>query len=591
VVPNLSDLLISISRRRNPVNQRLDFGDVCLVCEKSLIETRFFKQYYVCENCNFHYTMDARQRIDWIADPDTFQESDRAVYSSDPLEFKTLFTYKTKLSGDSKRTGLTEAAVTGVCEIGGVAAQLIVLDFGFMGGSMGCVVGEKVALALERSYKKKIACVAIVTSGGTRFQEGVLSLMQMAKTVTVANQLKLKGIPLISILSNPCTGHTFASFPNLSDIILGEPGAMVGLQSLQIVREASLDALPNSANTSEFHLKHGMIDAVVERPKLKETVSTILDLLSSEYKISRKITRAPRNIRKVNLNKRNNHVWDIVQIARHDSRPTARDYINKILTNFIELHGDRHYGDDSTIISGIGYLGGQTVAIVGQEKHRKSTDENLRNAKTTPEGFRKVQRLIKVADKFSLPVITLVDTLGPKLGIDSEERGLANTIATTISEMVSLQVPSISVIIGEGGSEAALPLLVTNKTFMLQNSILSVVSPEGAASIIYQDSKKAKDVAESLKITAIDCYQLGIIDKIVLEPSGGAHNNADDAARILSRELIKEISTIQSFSKRKLVGDRQKRFRNVGEYSSYFRQAISTEVGFLKGLVKPSSKS
>ena len=588
MAPNLSDLLISISRRKNPVNQRLDFGDTCLVCEKSLAGSRYFKQYHVCENCNFHYTMDARQRIDWIADPETFQESDKLVYSTDPLEFKTRLTYKTKLSGDVERTGLTEAAVTGICEIGGVPAQLIVLDFGFMGGSMGCVVGEKVALALERSYKKKIACVAIVTSGGTRFQEGVLSLMQMAKTVTVANQLKLKGIPFISILSNPSTGHTFASFPNLADIILGEPGAMVGLQSLQVVRQESLDTLPNSANTSEFHLKHGMIDGVVERPKLKETVSNILDLLSSEYKISRKVTRSARSTRKVSMNKLNNDVWDIVQIARHDSRPTARGYLQKIITNFVELHGDRYYGDDPTIVSGIGYLGGQTVAIVGQEKHKNSTNENLKNAKTTPEGFRKIQRLIQIANKFSLPLITLVDTSGPKLGIDSEERGLANTIATTISEMVNIQVPSISVIIGEGGSEAALPLLVTNKTFMLQNSILSVVSPEGAAEMIFQDPKRAKDVAESLKITAIDCYQLGIIDKIVLEPSGGAHNNTDDAARILSRELIKEISMVQSFSKRKLISDRQKRFRNVGEYSSYFKQAIYKEVGYLKGLVKGS---
>ena len=586
MAPNLSDLLISISRRKNPVSQRLDFGDVCLVCDKSLSESMFFKQYHVCENCNFHYTMDARQRINWITDPDTFQESDKLVYSADPIGFKTRMTYKTKLSGDSERTGLTEAAVTGICEIGGVPAQIIVLDFGFMGGSMGCVVGEKVALALERSYKKKIACVAVITSGGNRFQEGVLSLMQMAKTVTVANQLKTKGIPFISILSNPSTGHTFASFPNLSDIILGEPGAMVGLQSLQVVRKESLGVLPNSANTSEFHLKHGMIDAIVERPKLKETISNILDLFSSEYKISRKVTRASKNTRKISINKLNNDVWDIVQIARHDSRPTSRVYIEKIITNFVELHGDRHYGDDSTIITGVGYLGGQTVAIVGQEKHKNSPNENLKNAKTTPEGFRKAQRIVELANKFSLPLITLVDSSGPKLGIDSEERGLANTIATTISKMVNLESPSISIIIGEGGSEAALPLLVTNKTLMLQNSILSVVSPEGAAEMIFQDSKKAKDVAESLKITAVDCYELGIIDKIVLEPSGGSHNNINDAARILLREIIKEISMIQSFSKRKLVSDRQKRFRNVGEYSSYFKQAIYKEVGYLKGLVK-----
>ena len=451
---------------------------------------------------------------------------------------------------------------------------------------MGCVVGEKVALALERSYKKKIACVAVITSGGNRFQEGVLSLMQMAKTVTVANQLKTKGIPFISILSNPSTGHTFASFPNLSDIILGEPGAMVGLQSLQVVRKESLSVLPNSANTAEFHLKHGMIDAIVERPKLKETISNILDLFSSEYKISRKVTRASKNTRKISINKLNNDVWDIVQIARHDSRPTSRVYIEKIITNFVELHGDRHYGDDSTIITGVGYLGGQTVAIVGQEKHKNSPNENLKNAKTTPEGFRKAQRIVELANKFSLPLITLVDSSGPKLGIDSEERGLANTIATTISKMVNLESPSISIIIGEGGSEAALPLLVTNKTLMLQNSILSVVSPEGAAEMIFQDSKKAKDVAESLKITAVDCYELGIIDKIVLEPSGGSHNNINDAARILLREIIKEISMIQSLSKRKLVSDRQKRFRNVGEYSSYFKQAIYKEVGYLKGLVK-----
>ena len=577
---NIAELLGSIAKRGQEDEETFAARETCLVCETSLVDSDFFAQSKVCPACHFHYTMTARERISSLADPGTFRESNRNVTSLDPLSFSSRVSYRQRLIRDQRRTGLTEAVVTGTCAIGGSPVVLIVLDFGFMGGSMGCVVGEKVALAMESAAKRKRPVVAVVTSGGARVQEGVLSLMQMAKTSISTNQVHARGLPFISILANPATGQAYASFGNLADIILSEPGAIVGLAPMRVIKESSDRPLPGGSHTGESHLEHGMVDAVVHRANLREMLAVLLDLLGAQYKLT-----AKRRGEKPEGDAPRTGAWDSVRLARHRARPTSLDYIGRIVDSFVELHGDRSYGDDGAVVSGLGHLGGQTVMIIGQERGRAGDEVERHEGRTSPEGFCKAQRAIRLAAKFELPLITLIDTPGPFSSLDAEERGLGNSLATTMAQMGALESPSIAVLIGEGGSEGALALGVANRVLMMENAIYSIMSPEDAAGLLYQDDARADEAAESLRLTARDCLELGIIDEVVREPPGGAHTNPDEAARQLRRVLLQELADLQTMSKRKVLRERYKKFRNMGEYSSHFRVAITREVNALQGLV------
>ena len=527
--------------------------------------------------------MTARERIDSLIDPSSFREINRSITSLDPLSFSSRIGYRQRIFRDQRRTGLTEAVVTGTCSIGGSPAMLIVLDFGFMGGTMGCVVGEKVALALEQAAKRELPAIAIVTSGGVRVQEGALSLMQMAKTAIAAKLLNEKGLPFISVLANPATGQAYASFANLADIILGEPAAIVGFSPMSTIKLGSSSPLPSDSHTTESHVEHGMIDAIVQRTDLRNLLSAYLDLLGPQYRLTPRDKRRPEK-----FEVQGNEAWSSVQLARHHQRPSTIDYIARIFTSFVELHGDRAHGDDPSMICGFGHLGGQTVVVLGHD--RGSDDGPDNDGRMSPEGFRKAQRAIRLAAKFDFPLLSLIDTPGPDTTLAAEERGLGNAIATTMAEIAGIEVPSIAVVIGEGGSAAALALGVTDRVLMMENAIYSAVSPEEAAEMMFQDPSKAEEAAESLRLTAQDCRELGIADRLIPEPPEGAHTNPDDAARQLRRVLVEELADLQSKSQRRRLRDRYKKFRKMGEYSSHFRAAIRREVDALQGFVTTGVK-
>ena len=580
MVRNLTDLLSSVARRGRSEERVVESRKTCLVCDASLVDSQLYTQYRVCHVCRFHYSMTARERIDALADPGTFRETNRSLISLDPLSFSSRVSYKQRIFRDQRRTGLTEAAVTGTCSIGGSPAVLITLDFGFMGGTVGCVVGEKVALALELAVKKKLPAIAIVTSGGARIQEGVLSLMQMAKTSFAHSQLHDKGLPFISVLANPATGQAFASFGNLADVIVAEPGAIVGFSPLRDIRETSGQPLPMGSHTAESHLDHGMLDAVVDRTQLRDLLAVLLDLLGPQYRLTLR-----KKSQKQRIERQPIEAWSSVQLARHESRPSSLDYIGRIFGTFVELHGDRSFGDDKSVVSGLGHLGGQTVMVIGQERGRGHNAAEHADGRTSPEGFRKAQRALRLASKFDLPLITLIDTPGPNLSLEAEERGLGNAIATTMALMAGLQIPTVSALIGEGGSAGALALGVADRVLMMEHAIYSTISPEDAAELIYQDEARADEVAESLRLTAHDCLELEIVDIVVPEPPGGAHTNPDEAARQLRRTLLQELAELQSMSKRRMLKKRYEKFRNMGEYSSHYKTAITREVNALRGFV------
>ena len=585
MVRKFTGFLSNTIRGKDPHSIELIVREECFLCESTLTDSDMYQKYKVCHTCRFHYSMTARERVESLADLGTFKESNRWLTSIDPLSFKTRTSYKKSLFEDQARTGLTEAVITGSCTIDGLSCILIALDFGFMGGSMGSVVGEKISLAFENAAKRKIPVITIITSGGSRIQEGILSLMQMAKTVLASNQLQQKGIPHISVLANPSTGQAYASFANMADIIISEPGAIVGVNPIRSI-SGDDQKETESTHTSESHLSHGTLDAVTDRTKLKGVISVLLDLFNKEFTIKRtssgQITYPTAQP---------TEAWHSVQIARHNSRPTSMDYMARIMDNFVELHGDRVYGDDPSIVCGLGQIGGQTVVVIGQQRDQTldSTDEGS-NARTMPEGFRKAQRALRIAEKFELPVITLVDTPGANLSSEAEERGLGHAIASTLALISSLTVPTISTIIGEGGSSGALALGIADRVIMLENAIYSAVSPEEAAELIYQDEEKAEEVVGSLRLTARDCMEMEIVDQVVPEPSQGAHRDHHEASRLLKRALLQNLADLQTVSKRKRLNARTKKFRNMGEYSSRLKSTITREVNTLRGTILKRTK-
>jgi len=546
----------------------------CLYCGKDLKSDDLFKSYRICPGCRFHYILPAYERIDLLADDESFIEINRNLASLDPISFSGGSSYKQRVFDAQSRTGLPEAVVTGVCQIEGTLTVIVVLDFGFLAGGMGCVVGEKVALAFEHALRKRLPLVAVVSSGGARVQEGVLALMQMAKTAAAAKQHHDAGLPFISVLANPTTGEVYSSFANLADIIIAEPNALVGFAPLRMVEETEGGELPPQAHTAESHLKHGMIDIVTERTGLRQLLAVLLDQLSSQYRVALKRRFGPYPP----ISPKRESAWHSVQLARHEERPTSLDYIARITSSFIELHGDRLYGDDESVVCGLGEIGGAVVVIIAQERGRRPDDAGG----VYPEGFRKAQRAMSLAAKFLLPVVTFIDTPGAYPGLESEERGVGNAIAQCLAQMSDLPTPILSVIIGEGGSEGALAFGVADRMLMMENAIFSVMPPERAAALLYRDASKAEEIAPALKLTAEDCMELGVVDVLVPEPKGGAHVSPDDAARQLKRILLDELADLQSSNIGRLVKARYEKFRSMGRYTSRFSVAMIRERGQLQ---------
>lgn len=261
--------------------------------------------------------------------------------------------------------------------------------------------------------------------------------------------------------------------------------------------------------------------------------------------------------------------WQRVQIARHSARPTTLHYISTIFTDFLELHGDRLYGDDAAIIGGIAKFNGRPVTVIGHEKGRDTKEKIARNfGLPHPEGYRKALRLMQQADKFGRPIICFIDTQGAHPGIEAEERGQSEAIARNLREMAGFRVPIICVVTGEGGSGGALAIGVGNRLLMLENAYYSVISPEGAAAILWRDAAKAQEAAEALKITAQDLKELGIIDRIVPEPKGGAHRDPALQSALLKQALTETLDELLDMSPEELVEDRYRKYSQIGVFTS-----------------------
>ena len=577
---NLSNFLVHLFNRDGAAERTYlsVVHDRCLFCEEPISDSPSYLTYRVCPFCRFHYTVTARERIELLVDKETFKETYKYVKTVEPLSFSRRNRYRKFLEQDQNRTGLTEAAVTGKCRIGDVETMLIVLDFGFMGGTMGSVVGEKVSMAFENAARRGIPAVAVVSGGGVRIQEGVLSLMQMAKTVTAANRLRDGEVPFIVVLANPSTGQAYASFANLADVILAEPGSLIGLSPLRTLREVSKTPLPLDAHTAEAHVGHGLLDNVVDRENLQPRIASILQILTAQKhgKSNHKnlLKSEPEECDEV-------EPWEAMTAARNSERPQASSYFRSILDPFIELRGDRLNSDDRSVITGIGFMDGLAVAVIGQQ--RRTLDEGERYH-VFPDGLRKAQRLIDLACHFKLPLVTLIDTQGADPGLEAEEQGIGNAIARTLSSMLTVPTPMVSVVIGEGGSEGALALGLSDRILMQQFAIYSPISVNHTLGAAHHDHMLDREAAEALMLTAHDCLELGIADEVVPEPDGGSHVDPHEASAVLQTAILTNIFQLSKMSEGKLLKRRYKKFRRMGEGSGHSQEAMNREVNLLMSI-------
>lgn len=531
----------------------------CNVCKSAIMTEDVINGNYVCPKCGHYFRMHANLRIEMIADEGTFEEWDTGLTSGNPLNYNG---YEEKVKNLREKTKLDEAVVTGKAEIDGQKVVLAVCDGRFMMASMGKVVGEKITRAVERATQEKLPVIIFACSGGARMQEGIHSLMQMSKTSAALKRHHDAGQLYISVLTDPTTGGVTASFAMLGDIILAEPGALIGFAGPRVIEQTIGQKLPEGFQRAEFLLEHGFIDKIVKRSEMKATLSKIIRLhVKQEMQVSDERTEY------TDLNEEYNFdldAWDRVILSRRQERPVGTDYIEKLFTNFVEFHGDRYFKDDKAIVGGIAEFHGIPVTVIAQAKG-KNTKENIeRNyGMPSPDGYRKALRLMKQAEKFGRPIICFVDTPGAFCGIEAEERGQGEAIARNLFEMSGVKVPIVSIIIGEGGSGGALAMATSDEVWILENSIYSILSPEGFASILWKDSKLAKEAAGVMKLTARDLKEAGIVERVVAEPEDFTIDSLQEVTEKLDSYLVEFLETHTKLAPEELADRRYERFRRM----------------------------
>jgi acetyl-CoA carboxylase carboxyl transferase subunit beta len=397
---------------------------------------------------------------------------------------------------------------------------------------MGSVVGEKIALAGELALRRRVPLITCSSSGGARMQEGALSLLQMAKTADTMRQLAAGGVPHISVLADPVYGGVMASFASLADVILAEPGARAGFAGPRVIAQTIRQELPAGFQSAEFLLRQGHIDAVLPRFEL----GAVLERLVAFH------TRAERGT-----------------VA--DQRPGPRSPVDDV----VELRGDRWSEDDPAIYGGLALLDGTPVVVVANRKGRGTQDAISRNfGMPHPSGYRKARRLMEYAERFGVPLVTLVDTPGAYPGVLAEEGNQSGAIAANLAVLSGLRTPVVAVVVGEGGSGGALALAVSDRLLMLANATLSVISPEGAAAILFGDPGRASTIARALRLTAPDLMELGIVDEIVREPAGGAHTDPEATIAAVRAAIARQVAELSALPVEDLLRGRHLRLRAFG---------------------------
>lgn len=543
-----------------------DYTVRCPKCGKQVNRQRVVRRKYICYECEGYFRVRVSNRIRMVADPHSFEPWFTDMQVRNPLNYED---YEEKLAQAREKTGLDEAVTVGRCKVFGEDIVLGVCDSRFLMSSMGQTVGEKITAAIERAIEYRLPVFLFCCSGGARMQEGIVSLMQMAKTAAAVQKLGEAGLLYCTVLTDPTTGGVTASFAMLGDVIMAEPGALVGFAGPRVIKQTIGQELPEGFQTAEFLVEHGLIDGIVKRENLKKTIYFLIKAHQCQDRQYAQFTPGKDShfvlseiLKEQSFKVRPLNAWEKVKAVRRVERPQACDYMEHIFDFFVESHGDRAFRDDPAIVGGLAFLDGQPVTVIAEHKGKDIRECQRRNfGMPMPEGYRKALRLMQQAEKFGRPIISFVNTAGAFCGIEAEERGQGEAIARNLKEMAALKVPVLVIFIGEGGSGGALATAVGNEVWMLENATYSILSPEGFASILWKDASRAREASEIMQITAQDLLRLGIIEKIIPEFGGADNTTAAAIGGYLKEQIMDFLRRCQGMSGEELAAQRYERFR------------------------------
>ncbi len=486
------------------VRLRLQRLTTCPRCKRDVTWSPQFRQFGLCPSCNYHFACPITKRIAALIDANSF----------------------------SPFTRVRESVLAGTAKIENESVVLIAFDFRYHGGTMSVRAGKIIVDAFAHATDKQLPVIALIASGGVRVQEGLPALLQMASTTQAVLSFRHEHQPYIAVLTHPTTGGVYASFANLADVLFAEPGALIGFAGPRVAQTVTGKALPPESHRAEFAFQNGMIDAIIPRDNLRKTIARLLSRSAPATSLSLPGISAPESIR--SANGRDAAIpRDSLALARHPDRPTARDYIPRLFTEFVELFGDRVEGDDPKIVGGVARFRGLRVVLIAQTRQRGTEFE----LGATAAGYRKAERLIKLSARLALPIVTLIDTPGADPGYESERHGIAGAIANTLAALLQTPVATVAVVIGEATSGGALALAAADRVLIQENATYVVISPEGGSAILFGNGSRAPDAANWTQMTVLDLHARGIVDRILPEPAGGAHLDVQAAAAVIGDAL------------------------------------------------------
>ncbi len=445
---------------------------------------------------------------DWLAlvlDSDWAIASD-GLRSANPLSFP------------GYAPGEEESVIAASGTANGFPLEAVAFDFSTFGGSLGVVAGERIARAFERAVARRAGVLVLLASGGARMQEGMVALAQMAKTVVARQALAKAGLPFVSYLRHPTTGGAYASFGGLADLVWAQPGATVGFAGPRVAEEMSGRPLPEGSHTAEFALERGLVDEIVAPDELKARVVAVLDVLIGTD------APAPHGAARKQTPARAVDAWEQVVLARSSDRPTARAFAERVCTGLVEIRGDRAGTSRTGTMTAIGRIAGRRTGVIAHE-----------GVPLPPGAFRTTQRLVRLAGRFGLPLVTFVDTPGADPTSASEAGGIVRAITGTFRDVIEHPRAVVSVVTGEGGSGGALAFACADRLLILEHAIFSVIAPEGAAAILRRDDVEA--VARDLRLSASDLVSLGIADAVLPEAGTGFDQTAARVRDAVARAL------------------------------------------------------
>jgi acetyl-CoA carboxylase carboxyl transferase beta subunit len=510
------------------------------------------------------FSATARERVALVADAGSFEEWDADVVSDDPLGFSDTKPYTQRLAAAREATGLGEAVLTGRATLSGRPLVVVAGEFGFLGGSIGVATAERVARAFERALAERLPLVALPASGGSRMQEGTLAVVGMAKLAAAAGLLRAAGLPYVVCLTHPTTGGVFASWGSLGTVTFALPGALLGFAGPRVVELMTGRALPTRVQRSETLLAQGLIDAVVEPDALRAAVARVLAVAAPDASRSAPASAASaasggNEGEGAPVPAERHDAWASLQHVRDRRRPGAGAVLDTLATDVTVLRGARNgHRDDPACFAALARVDDFPAVVIAQCRRGDGTP-----AVMNASGYRKARRAMALSAELRLPLVTIVDTSGAELSEDAERGGLAGEIAGCLADMAALPVPTLAVLLGEGGSGGALALLAADRVLAAEHASLGVIAPEGASAILYRDVDHAAELAATQGGASWHLREAGIADALIPEPRP-AHEEPDAFVARVGDTLSAALASLSALEPDRRLTERHRRWRSIG---------------------------